>query len=83
MKKLFFILLLSLFTLGLNASESGYNSQDVVGLCSSEEELKVGDYVVRPDPCPRCQNYGWIVTVVFNDGRCEFVCSDCGQIDIG
>ena len=83
MKKLLFILLLSLFTLGLNASESGFNNQDGVSLCSDEEELKKGDYVVRPEPCPVCGNYGWVVKVVFDDGRCIFECSGCGQEDIG
>ena len=83
MKKLFFILLLSLFTLGLNASESGSNNQVGVSLCSDEVELKKGDYVVRPEPCPVCNCYGWIVDEVFYDGRCRFICERCGESDLG
>ena len=73
MKKLFFILLLSLFTLGLNASES-----DGILLCEEGYELQIGDWVKRSEPCVCCDaDSGWIVVDKNEFGASKFRCVVC------
>ena len=79
MKKFFFILLLSLFTLGLNASESDGNCM-TRGTGPGYEPV-VGDVVKRPVICSYCDtNSGWVV-VGKDDDTYSYECLNCGSPD--
>ena len=79
MKKLFFILLLSLFTLGLNASESDGNCM-TRGTGPGYEPV-VGDIIVRAKPCPKCLDY-YVWYFDYDDGIIErYICLQCAYVD--
>ena len=79
MKKLFFILLLSLFTLGLNASGSEGNCMTRgtgPGYVPVPEDI-----VKRPVICSNCNvNSGWVVTDIIGDTY-YYECLNCGSPD--
>ena len=82
MKKLFMIFCLSLFALSLNASGSvSEPCSENLPSATKDEELKVGDFVVRPNPCPVCGSQGWVVEAVYDSGMCLFKCRVCGHLD--
>ena len=79
MKKLFFILLLSLFTLGLDASGSEGNR--LTRGSGPGYDPVPGDIVVRSKPCPRCLDYyAWYFD--YEDNKIErYLCLQCGYED--
>ena len=82
MKKLFMIFCLSLFALSLNASGSvSEPCSENLPSATKDEELKVGDFVVRPNPCPVCGSHGWKLIKIDENGIHYFECWVCGYPD--
>ena len=83
MKKVFLILTLCMFSICVNTNEANADQRGIIPCSINEDELEIGDYVVRPIPCPYCNCYGWVVEDKFEDGRYKFACVVCGQHDLG
>ncbi len=74
MKKLLFVLILCLFTLGTDASGS-----DGIEPRGPGYEMQVGDWIKRPDPCKGCgANSAWEVMEINEFGAYLLKCVECG-----